>query len=152
MVDTSIIECIREIGGIGTYTSWMWPVTRVGVDQSIIQSLERTLINNRIYCQIRREPITFINSHTFDLYNDDHHILLSGGTELGNDALGPTVGYHETFKIITPSRVSLRVPSPLPPSQLLPNHPPQPLRACHYKNCTKDVELKKFVTDIHKVV
>lgn len=79
MLNTSNIECVLESSGaISAYHSFMMPMTR-NVDQNIIQLLESNLIDNRIYCKVRRNPYSVVNGHKMDLVNEKHHLLIAGG-------------------------------------------------------------------------
>jgi hypothetical protein len=58
-------------------------------DQSIIQLLEIHQIEGRIYCRLRRDAFSIVNGKNFDLVNDQHYLLLAGGTSIFVSQIGP---------------------------------------------------------------
>jgi hypothetical protein len=85
--------------------------------QSIIRLLESRFIDGRIYCRIERDPVSVVNGFTFDLVNEQHHLLLAGGTALNQDSVGP----HFSNRGVTTDQYWLGDP----PSTTLP--PPEDL-------------------------
>lgn len=124
MANTSNVECVQATPGtITAYSSWMSPprtVYRTGVDQTVIQLLESRFIDGRIYCKIRREPVTTVNDHLIDLENDDHYLLIAGGIFMTDISVGP----HEEHRGATSEQLSLTSPSPPLPTEAPPTAPP----------------------------
>lgn len=51
-------------------------------NQTIIRLLESRFENGRIYCQVERMAVTTIGGLTFNLIDDELHLLLASGTQL----------------------------------------------------------------------
>lgn len=45
-----------------------------------IQLIDGRVIDDMIYCKIRRNPVTTINDRTFDLINDMYYLLVAAGS------------------------------------------------------------------------
>jgi hypothetical protein len=88
MMNTSNIECVQENGIIRAFHSFMFPVAR-NVDQDVIQLLETRMIDDRIYCKVRRIPYSVVNGHVMDLVNERHHLLIAGGDALTQNGVAP---------------------------------------------------------------
>ncbi|XP_037045827.1 putative ferric-chelate reductase 1 homolog [Bradysia coprophila] len=108
MGDDSVMECILQNGTVRAYTSWNVARpdignTREGVEQDIIEQINGTYIDGKIYCKIRRDKATHILGHEFNLAWADFHFMLATGTGLvangiGGHDLNRTVS-QETFEL-----------------------------------------------------
>ncbi|KAG4077096.1 hypothetical protein HA402_016083 [Bradysia odoriphaga] len=85
MGDDSVIECVIENGTVRAYTSWNTARPSIGntredVEQGIIEQVNGTYIDGKIYCKVRRDKATFIRGHEFNLAWADFHFMLATGT------------------------------------------------------------------------
>lgn len=55
--------------------------------QTIIRTLETRLIDGRIYCKLERDEFSVIRGQTFDLRNQQHHLLVAGGLFVNADSV-----------------------------------------------------------------
>jgi hypothetical protein len=122
---TSNVECAQSTQGvIRAYTSWInseRSVSRVGVNQSSIELFESRFIDGRIYCKIRRDPLTTVDGNVIDLESDAHYLLLAGGIEITENS----VGSHNENRDSTSERLSLTSPpTEIPPTQPTSESPP----------------------------
>lgn len=61
--------------------------------QSGINLLNGTYVDGTLYCRFIREVKTVVEGKTFDLLNDQYHILLSAGSSLKGKFIGISVLY-----------------------------------------------------------
>lgn len=50
--------------------------------------LEARFINGRIYCKLERDTVSVIRGQTFDLRNEQHHLLIAGSPNLEINSVG----------------------------------------------------------------
>ncbi|XP_070494933.1 putative ferric-chelate reductase 1 homolog [Chironomus tepperi] len=89
MGNASVIECVRYFQ-IHSYTSWtieVFEAQRANVDQSIIDQLESSSIDGRIYCKVLRKAVTTVRGERFDLVNDKFYLLLASGYDIDVDTV-----------------------------------------------------------------
>ncbi|CAG9568695.1 unnamed protein product [Danaus chrysippus] len=98
MGDDSAMECVRNDNGrISLFTSWTYPkeepyVRRSESPQNIVQLLESSIIDGKLYCKFTRDAVSTVKGQTFDLINEQYYLMvLSGSSMMDADR----VGFHD---------------------------------------------------------
>ncbi|KAM3958035.1 putative ferric-chelate reductase 1 homolog [Aphomia sociella] len=97
MGDDSAMECVRNDNGrISLFTSWTYPksepyVRRSDSPQDIVQLLESSIIDGKLYCKFRRDTVSVVKGQTFDLANNKYNLMVVSGDSM-KDA--DRVGFH----------------------------------------------------------
>nr|XP_032521906.1 putative ferric-chelate reductase 1 homolog isoform X2 [Danaus plexippus plexippus] len=97
MGDDSAMECVRNDNGrVSLFTSWTYPkvepyVRRSESPQDIVQLLESSVIDGKLYCKFRRDAVSTVNGQTFDLINEQYYLMVLSGSDM-KDA--DRVGFH----------------------------------------------------------
>lgn len=60
-------------------------------DQNIIRLKESKVENGAIYCLVERDAVTKVDDMTFDLENQEYHLLIASGSTVGE----LSIGYHD---------------------------------------------------------
>ncbi|KAJ8971790.1 hypothetical protein NQ314_000536 [Rhamnusium bicolor] len=88
MGDDSVIECVKRGSGVASYMSWTssspYSAVRLNNPQLGIQLLNSSIIDDVIYCKVRRDVITNVNGRTFDLINDKYNLLIAAGSSVND--------------------------------------------------------------------
>ncbi|RZB38617.1 ferric-chelate reductase 1 -like, partial [Asbolus verrucosus] len=109
MGDDSVIECARRGHSVGAYMSWTsgppnsYGAARLSNPQLGIQLLNGSVINDVLYCRVRRDARTKVNGKFFDLVNDKYNILIAAGT----DATPSSVEFHNIAFLASGNKQSL---------------------------------------------
>ncbi|XP_013195136.2 putative ferric-chelate reductase 1 homolog [Amyelois transitella] len=97
MGDDSAVECVRNDNGrVSIFTSWTYPkeepyVRRSDSPQDIVQLLESSVIDGKLYCKYRRDTVSVVKGQTFDLANNKYNLMVVAGDSM-KDA--DRVGFH----------------------------------------------------------
>ncbi|XP_072946264.1 putative ferric-chelate reductase 1 homolog isoform X2 [Epargyreus clarus] len=97
MGDDSAMECVRNDNGrISLFTSWTYPksepyVRRSDSPQDIVQLLESSTIDGKLYCKFRRDAISTVMGQSFDLTTNMYNLMVVAGDSM-KDA--DRVGFH----------------------------------------------------------
>ncbi|XP_056640678.1 putative ferric-chelate reductase 1 homolog [Diorhabda sublineata] len=95
MGDDSVIECVKDGNRLRTYMSWTnnrpYGATRLNNPQLGIELLNSSMIDDSIYCKVRRNVVTNVNGVIFDLARDSYHVLVASGSQVKQNG----VGYHD---------------------------------------------------------
>ncbi|XP_053620478.1 putative ferric-chelate reductase 1 homolog [Plodia interpunctella] len=97
MGDDSAVECVRNDNGrVSIFTSWTYPkeepyVRRSDSPQDIVQLLESSVIDGKLYCKFRRDTVSVVKGQTFDLANNKYNLMIVAGDSM-KDA--DRVGFH----------------------------------------------------------
>lgn len=98
MGDDSAMECVRnENGRVNLFTSWTYPkiepyVSRSDSPQEIVQLLESSVIDGKLYCKFRRDIVSVVKGQTFDLASNMYNLMIVAGSSM-KDA--NRVGFHD---------------------------------------------------------
>ncbi|XP_050442083.1 putative ferric-chelate reductase 1 homolog isoform X2 [Adelges cooleyi] len=118
----SVIECVHENAGtnlVKSYMSWNVPNQksnkRLTQSQNGITLLNSSYIDDTIYCNVAREPVTKVEGVTFDLIRTKYNLLLAAGTSLKERS----VGYHDLAFTSTAEASALSEIKSLRPSSKL---------------------------------
>lgn len=88
MGDDSAVECVRNDNGrITIHTSWTYPkaepyVRRSDSPQDIVQLLESSNIEGKLYCKFRRDTVSVVRGQTFDLANNRYFMMALAGNSM----------------------------------------------------------------------
>ncbi|CAH0598361.1 unnamed protein product [Chrysodeixis includens] len=110
MGDDSAMECVRNDNGrINLFTSWTYPksepyVSRSDSPQEIVQLLESSNIDGKLYCKFRRDVVSVVQGQTFDLANNKFNLMVVAGNSM-KDA--DRVGFHDAAYEATGSPLAL---------------------------------------------
>ncbi|XP_047539509.1 putative ferric-chelate reductase 1 homolog isoform X1 [Vanessa atalanta] len=104
MGDDSAMECVRNDNGrINLFTSWTYPkvepyVRRSDSPQDIVQLLESSMIDGKLYCKFKRDTVSTVKGQTFDLANNMYNLMVLAGDSMKDaDRVGfHNVGYEST--------------------------------------------------------
>lgn len=95
MGEDSVIECVKEGNGLKTYMSWTtsgpYAATRLDNPQLGIELLNSSIIDDTIYCKVRRNVVTNVKGVIFDLARNPYHVLIAAGSFLKQNG----VGFHD---------------------------------------------------------
>lgn len=97
MGDDSAMECVRNDNGrINLYTSWTYPkvepyVKRSDSPQEIVQLLESSTIDDKLYCKFRRDVVSTVKGITFDLASNKYNLMIVSGASINSP---DSVGFH----------------------------------------------------------
>ncbi|XP_050669345.1 putative ferric-chelate reductase 1 homolog isoform X2 [Leptidea sinapis] len=97
MGDDSAMECVRNDNGrVNLFTSWTYPkvepyVKRSDSPQDIVQLLESSTIDGKLYCKFRRDTVSKVMGQTFDLARNKYNLMVVSGDSM-KDA--DRVGFH----------------------------------------------------------
>ncbi|KAG6443425.1 putative ferric-chelate reductase 1 homolog [Manduca sexta] len=97
MGDDSAMECVRNDNGrVSLYTSWTYPkvepyVQRSDSPQEIVQLLESSVIDGKLYCKFKRDVVSTVKGVTFDLASNKYNLMVVSGDSM-KDA--NRVGFH----------------------------------------------------------
>ncbi|XP_038218053.1 putative ferric-chelate reductase 1 homolog isoform X2 [Zerene cesonia] len=98
MGDDSAMECVRNDNGrINLYTSWTYPkvepyVKRSDSPQEIVQLLESSTIDGKLYCKFRRDVVSVVMGQTFDLAKNTYNLMVLAGSSMKDTE---RVGFHD---------------------------------------------------------
>ncbi|CAG9863967.1 unnamed protein product [Phyllotreta striolata] len=94
MGDDSVIECVKTDRGVRSYMSLTgikpYRAVRLQNPQLGIELLNSSVIDDTIYCKVRRSPVTLVGGTTYDLTNNKYHVLVAAG----DSATPNSVGFH----------------------------------------------------------
>lgn len=88
MGEDSAMECVRNDNGrVNLFTSWTYPkvepyVSRKDSPQDIVQLLESSVIDGKLYCKFRRDVVSVIKGQTFDLANNMYNMMVVSGSSM----------------------------------------------------------------------
>lgn len=87
MGDDSAMECVQNNGRINLYSSWTYPkdepyVSRKDSPQDILQLLESSFIDGKLYCKFRRQTVSMVKGVTFDLANNQYNLMVVAGSSM----------------------------------------------------------------------
>ncbi|XP_045455053.1 putative ferric-chelate reductase 1 homolog [Melitaea cinxia] len=123
MGEDSAVECVRNDNGrITIHTSWTYPkvepyVRRSDSPQDIVQLLESSNIEGKLYCKFRRDTVSVVRGQTFDLANNKYFLMALAGSSM-KDA--NRVGFHDVAYEASGAALALSAPgSAAPASRLL---------------------------------
>ncbi|VVC86910.1 unnamed protein product [Leptidea sinapis] len=88
MGDDSAMECVRNDNGrVNLFTSWTYPkvepyVKRSDSPQDIVQLLESSTIDGKLYCKFRRDTVSKVMGQTFDLARNKYNLMVVSGDSM----------------------------------------------------------------------
>lgn len=96
MGDDSAMECVNDNGRIKLFASWTYPkaepyVSRFDSPQDIVQLLESSAIDGKLYCKFKRNTVSTVKRQVFDLANKKYNLMVVAGDSM-KDA--DRVGFH----------------------------------------------------------
>ncbi|CAG4994971.1 unnamed protein product [Parnassius apollo] len=97
MGEDSSMECVRnDSGRVSLFTSWTYPkaepyVRRSDSPQDIVQLLESSIIDGKLYCKFRRDVVSVVMGQTFDLANNKYNLMVVSGDSMKDP---DRVGFH----------------------------------------------------------
>ncbi|XP_039764896.1 putative ferric-chelate reductase 1 homolog isoform X1 [Pararge aegeria] len=97
MGDDSAMECVRNDNGrVNLFTSWTYPkvepyVRRSDSPQNIVQLLESSTIDGKLYCKFKRDTVSTVMGQTFDLANNRYNLMVVSGNSMKE---ADRVGFH----------------------------------------------------------
>ncbi|XP_063371982.1 putative ferric-chelate reductase 1 homolog isoform X1 [Cydia amplana] len=97
MGDDSAMECVRNDNGrVSLFTSWTYPkaepyVRRSDSPQDIVQLLESSVIDGKLYCKFTRDVESKVMGQTFNLATTKYNLMVVSGDSM-KDA--DRVGFH----------------------------------------------------------
>ncbi|KAJ0171929.1 hypothetical protein K1T71_012692 [Dendrolimus kikuchii] len=110
MGDDSAMECVRNDNGrINLYTSWTYPkaepyVKRSDSPQEIVQLIESSNIDGKLYCKFTRDAVSTVNGVTFDLPSNMYNLMVVSGDSMKDV---DRVGFHSLAYEATATPLSL---------------------------------------------
>ncbi|KPJ12745.1 Putative ferric-chelate reductase 1-like [Papilio machaon] len=123
MGEDSAMECIRNDNGrVTLFTSWTYPkaepyVRRSDSPQDIVQLLESSIIDGKLYCKFRRDTVSVVMGQTFDLANNKYNLMVVSGDSMKDP---DRVGFHSLAYESTGTPLALAtVGAPAAASKLL---------------------------------
>ncbi|XP_045540142.1 putative ferric-chelate reductase 1 homolog [Papilio machaon] len=123
MGEDSAMECIRNDNGrVTLFTSWTYPkaepyVRRSDSPQDIVQLLESSIIDGKLYCKFRRDTVSVVMGQTFDLANNKYNLMVVSGDSMKEP---DRVGFHSLAYESTGTPLALAtVGAPAAASKLL---------------------------------
>lgn len=94
MGDDSAMECVRNDNGrVNLFTSWTYPkeepyVSRSDSPQEIVQLIESSVIDGKLYCKFSRDVVSVVKGNTFDLANNIYNLMIVAGNSMkGKDLI-----------------------------------------------------------------
>ncbi|KAL3289082.1 hypothetical protein HHI36_003524 [Cryptolaemus montrouzieri] len=107
MGDDSVIECAKNGNQLGAYLSWTEGKPNYGAtrlkNQLGIRLMNQSIIDDTIYCRVRRDVMTAVNGKVFDLGRNKYHLLIASGSRVSPQG----VGYHELSFLASGSKQAL---------------------------------------------
>ncbi|CAK1547748.1 unnamed protein product [Leptosia nina] len=97
MGDDSAMECVRNDNGrVTLFTSWTYPksepyVKRSDSPQEIVQLLESSTIDGKLYCKFKRDAVSTVKGQIFDMAKNKYYLMVVSGDTM-KDA--ERVGFH----------------------------------------------------------
>lgn len=88
MGDDSAMECVRNDNGrVNLFTSWTYPkvepyVKRSDSPQNIVQLLESSTIDGKLYCKFKRDTVSTVMGQTFDLASNRYNLMVVSGDSM----------------------------------------------------------------------
>lgn len=88
MGDDSAMECVRNDNGrVNLFTSWTYPkvepyVSRSDSPQDIVQLLESSVIEGKLYCKFTRDAESTVKGQTFNLITNKYNLMIVSGSEM----------------------------------------------------------------------
>lgn len=88
MGDDSAMECVRNDNGrISLFTSWTYPkaepyVRRSDSPQNIVQLLESSNVDGKLYCKFKRDVVSVVKGQTFDLAKNKYNLMVVSGDSM----------------------------------------------------------------------
>lgn len=88
MGDDSAMECVRNDNGrVNLFTSWTYPkvepyVSRSDSPQDIVQLLESSVIEGKLYCKFTRDAVSTVKGQTFNLITNKYNLMVVSGSEM----------------------------------------------------------------------
>ncbi|CAH2098145.1 unnamed protein product [Euphydryas editha] len=122
MGDDSAMECVRNDNGrITLHTSWTYPkaepyVRRADSPQDIVQLLESSNIDGKLYCKFRRDTVSTVRGQTIDLANNKYYLMALAGDSM-KDA--ERVGFHNLAYEASGGALALAAPGAAAPASRL---------------------------------
>lgn len=109
MGDDSAMECVQNNGRINLYSSWTYPktepyVSRIDSPQDILQLLESSFVDGKLYCKFRRQALSVVKGINFDLITNQFNLMIVAGSSMKN---ANRVGFHDIVYEVTESPLSL---------------------------------------------
>ncbi|XP_034826030.1 putative ferric-chelate reductase 1 homolog isoform X1 [Maniola hyperantus] len=110
MGDDSAMECVRNDNGrVDLFTSWTYPkvepyVKRADSPQNIVQLLESSTIDGKLYCKFRRDTVSTVMGQTFDLASNRYNLMVVSGDSMKE---ADRVGFHSLAYEATGAPLSL---------------------------------------------
>lgn len=103
----SVVECVYDgTSNVKAYQSWNRPGEKNNMrtkNQLGINIMNGSYVDGVLYCEFTRDVTTSAEGKTFDLINDQYHILLAAGSSLRADG----VGFHDLVWTATGQRKPL---------------------------------------------
>ncbi|XP_063393273.1 putative ferric-chelate reductase 1 homolog isoform X1 [Cydia fagiglandana] len=97
MGDDSAMECVRNDNGrVSLFTSWTYPkeepyVRRSDSPQDIVQLLESSVIDGKLYCKFTRDVESKVMGQTFNLATTKYNLMVVSGDSMKDPE---RVGFH----------------------------------------------------------
>lgn len=95
MGDDSVIECVKGGNGVQAFMSYTgiqpYRAVRLTNPQLGIGLLNSSIIDDTIYCNVRRNARTNVNGEFFNLIENSYHLLVASGSEVTPGS----VGFHD---------------------------------------------------------
>lgn len=87
MGDDSAMECVNDNGRIKLFASWTYPkaepyVSRFDSPQDIVQLLESSAIDGKLYCKFKRNTVSTVKGQVFDLANKKYNLMVLAGDSM----------------------------------------------------------------------
>uniref|UniRef100_A0A6P7FZ92 Uncharacterized protein LOC114335754 n=1 Tax=Diabrotica virgifera virgifera TaxID=50390 RepID=A0A6P7FZ92_DIAVI len=102
MGDDSVIECVNDGNGVKAYMSFTaarpYSAKRLDNPQLGIELLNSSIVDDTIYCKVRRNIVTNVSGITFDLVNEKYNLLVATGSEITPGS----VGFHNLAYYASP--------------------------------------------------
>lgn len=91
----SVVECVYDgSSSVKAYRSWNRPGEKSNMrtkNQLGIDFINGSYVDGVLYCMFTRDPMTTVEGTTFDLINNQYHLLVAAGSSLKADG----VGFHD---------------------------------------------------------
>lgn len=87
MGDDSAMECVQNNGKITLHSSWTYPkeepyVNRRDSPQDILQLLESSFVDGKLYCKFKRQTVSEVKGMVFDLANSKYNLMVVAGSSM----------------------------------------------------------------------
>ncbi|XP_014093279.2 putative ferric-chelate reductase 1 homolog isoform X1 [Bactrocera oleae] len=120
MGDDLVTECVPQNGQVNVYSSYTsgapnYASSRANVPQNNARLLESSVVDGIIYCKVQRDVVTRVQGKSFDLLNNNYHLLVASGSGLKENS----VGYHDIGRLPSGSPINLAIVQDLSGSSTL---------------------------------